>query len=267
MCIRTTSPSSTTNIGTSGNRWPLIDHHRPGRPSRKPGPAPDRVARTPGRPWLGSKPQRRRRAVGQQVHQLGRLRRRPARPDPMTSGARAAELDPGRRGHLEVDPAAGGEPHRRSETGVGPLQVVAVHREHPVRRAGRPDRGGAVVGVDDADADRRRRPARRPARRRSQPLTVGVPSYTCRTASWSTHVAVRRRRGDDQRAEQPALHLRVRDLVRVVPVRADLVGDEPVGVRLPDRHRVLRDAGDAVLGVGDVDAVPVQRHAVRAPTR
>ncbi len=36
MCMVTTSPSRTTNIGTSGYRWPLTVHHSPGRPSRKP---------------------------------------------------------------------------------------------------------------------------------------------------------------------------------------------------------------------------------------
>ena len=36
MVMTTTSPSSTTYIGTSGNWWPLIVHQKPGRPSRKP---------------------------------------------------------------------------------------------------------------------------------------------------------------------------------------------------------------------------------------
>lgn len=44
----------------------------------------------------------------------------------------------------------------------------------------------------------------------------------------------------------------------VVPVRARILGDEPVDVPAADRDSVLGDAGDAVLGVRQVDAVPVQ---------
>jgi hypothetical protein len=54
----------------------------------------------------------------------------------------------------------------------------------------------------------------------------------------------------------------VRHLVGVVPVRAGVLGEEAVHVPLPELHRVLRDPGDAVLGVGHVDPVPVQGHPV-----
>ena len=36
IVMTTTSPSSTTYIGTSGNWWPLMVHQKPGLPSRKP---------------------------------------------------------------------------------------------------------------------------------------------------------------------------------------------------------------------------------------
>jgi hypothetical protein len=68
---------------------------------------------------------------------------------------------------------------------------------------------------------------------------------------------------DDEPAEEAALDLLVRHLVRVVPVGPGVRGDEPVDVLPTDRHGVLGDAGDAVLGVGHVDAVPVQRDPVR----
>jgi hypothetical protein len=70
-------------------------------------------------------------------------------------------------------------------------------------------------------------------------------------------------RGDDQRSQQSPLHLVVRELVRVVPVRPDLVGHEPVRKRRAGQHGVLCDTGDAVHGVGDVQTVPVQRDAAR----
>ncbi len=63
---------------------------------------------------------------------------------------------------------------------------------------------------------------------------------------------------DYERTEQPALHLDVGDLVGVVPEAPGLVGDEAVGVRPPAVDCVLGDARDAVLGVGHVEAVPVQ---------
>ena len=66
----------------------------------------------------------------------------------------------------------------------------------------------------------------------------------------------------DQRPEEPPDHLLVGHLVGVVPVAAGVVDDEPVDVVLADADGVLGDAGDAVLGVGDVDAVPVHADAV-----
>jgi hypothetical protein len=67
---------------------------------------------------------------------------------------------------------------------------------------------------------------------------------------------------DHHRAEEAAAHLLVRDLVRVVPVRAGILGDEAVDVLTALLDGVLRDPGHAVLGVGHVDAVPVQGRAV-----
>jgi len=40
MLTRTVSPGDTTNIGTSGNMWPLMVQNSPGRPSTKPGRRP-----------------------------------------------------------------------------------------------------------------------------------------------------------------------------------------------------------------------------------
>ena len=44
----------------------------------------------------------------------------------------------------------------------------------------------------------------------------------------------------------------------VIPERAGAIGDETVAELTSDRHRVLSHTCDAVHGVGDVDAVPVQ---------
>ena len=62
--------------------------------------------------------------------------------------------------------------------------------------------------------------------------------------------------------KSPLAHLLVGDLVGVVPVAPRLPGHEPVGVLLARPHGVLGDAGDTVLGVRHVDAVPVQRDPV-----
>ena len=147
-------------------------------------------------------------------------------------------------------------------TGVGPFRSYPSTASTRYGLPDDPHGSGAVVGVDDPDPDLR--PVRDVDRHHAgRAVHRGRAVVHVQDRQLVEHVGIRRRRGDHQRPEEPALDLGVRDLVRVVPVRADLVGDEPVGVRLPHRHRVLRDAGDAVLGVGDVDAVPVQGHAVR----
>ena len=69
-------------------------------------------------------------------------------------------------------------------------------------------------------------------------------------------------RVDDQRAEEPLPHALRGVLMRVVPERSDLLRPEAVHVAAARLDRVLRDAGDAVLRVRDVEAVPVDRHAV-----
>jgi hypothetical protein len=66
---------------------------------------------------------------------------------------------------------------------------------------------------------------------------------------------------DDEGAVEPLSHLVRRGLVGVVPERPDLVRAEAIGVAVAWRHGVLRDAGDAVLRVRDVHAVPVHRNA------
>ena len=66
----------------------------------------------------------------------------------------------------------------------------------------------------------------------------------------------------DERAVEPADDALEGVLVRVVPVRADLIGDEPVDERLARRDRVLGHARDAVVARGHVVAVPVQGHPV-----
>ena len=71
-----------------------------------------------------------------------------------------------------------------------------------------------------------------------------------------------RRRARRRPRRAAPLDLLVRHLVRVVPVRPRVLGDEPVDEASADRHGILRDPGDAVGGVGDVDAVPVQRRPV-----
>jgi hypothetical protein len=67
---------------------------------------------------------------------------------------------------------------------------------------------------------------------------------------------------DHHRAEEAAAHLLVRDLVRAVPVRAGILGDEAVDVLAALLDCVLRHPGHAVLGVGHVHAVPVEGCAV-----
>jgi hypothetical protein len=70
-----------------------------------------------------------------------------------------------------------------------------------------------------------------------------------------------RRRQHYQRTEQPSGNLRIGYLVGVIPERAGSIGDEAIGELSSDRHGVLSHACDAIHGVGDVEAVPVQRDA------
>jgi hypothetical protein len=49
----------------------------------------------------------------------------------------------------------------------------------------------------------------------------------------------------------------------VIPIRASLVRAETIGELTTHRHRVLSHPGDPIHGVGNVDAVPVQRDTIR----
>ena len=132
MCIRTTSPSATTNIGTSGKRWPLIVHQSPGRPSTKPGPPADRVLE-PAIGRRGIEAERGRRPVAQQVQVRGRLRRSPA--------ARS----PGPTEHREFEPPISTRTPR-TRRGTIDLQIGSAAGGHrrPTGRSPRPARAGRV---------------------------------------------------------------------------------------------------------------------------
>ena len=67
---------------------------------------------------------------------------------------------------------------------------------------------------------------------------------------------------DDERAEEPLPHTLGRVLMRVVPERPDLFRAETVDVAAARLDGVLRHPGDTVFRVRDVEAVPVDRHAV-----
>ena len=140
------------------------------------------------------------------------------------------------------------------------MDVGAVDRHHPVRRVG-PERHRCVVGVHHADPYGVARLGRHPeitvhtVDGRGSPRTCGP--WRARRADRSAGPGQ-----DDQSAEEPATHLRIGHLMRVVPEAAGPLRDEPVGELTPDRHRVLGDAGDPVHGVGHVHPVPVQAHAL-----
>lgn len=63
---------------------------------------------------------------------------------------------------------------------------------------------------------------------------------------------------DDERPEEPAEHLTVRQLVGAIPVGAHLARDEAVGEAFARPDRILRDARHSVHCVGHVEAMPVQ---------
>ena len=143
------------------------------------------------------------------------------------------------------------------------MHVVAVDGEHPERRPVDPGADRAVVGVDHPDPDG-------DAGRGGHRHVAGAPGHG---APPGVDVGERddvggRVRGvpgrvDDQRPEQPALDLVVRELVGVVPERARALRPEPVDVAAAHGHRVLGHAGHAVVGVRHGDAVPVQGGAAR----
>ena len=95
----------------------------------------------------------------------------------------------------------------------------------------------------------------------SSPFSVGTPSNVCATNAMSK-AGLPVAWLDHDHAEQAAPHLLRGDLVGVVPERPDLVRPEAVGVGLARQHCVLCHAGDAVLSVRNVDAVPVDGHAL-----
>jgi hypothetical protein len=168
------------------------------------------------------------------------------------------ELHPGGCDDLDVDAGPGGQAHHLVAHLGRLVDVGAVDGEDAVR-PGRPDRGRAVVGVDDAH------PHRCPGRDLDRDV-AGAAVHRRRAVvdveQGERLLADRLRRVDDERAEQALPHLLVRDLVGVVPERAGLVGDEAGDVLAADGHGVLGDARDAVDRVGHVDAVPVQRDAL-----
>ena len=67
---------------------------------------------------------------------------------------------------------------------------------------------------------------------------------------------------DHERSVQATTYLARRRLVGVVPERPDLVGAEAVDVASAGRYSILGDTGDAVLGVRQIDAVPVDGDAL-----
>ena len=190
-------------------------------------------------------------------------RPRPGRPDDdaaCTTDVDADGTSVDRRDHLDVGTTARRHEHvPPGHVGRGD-DVVAVDGHDPVG-GGRPDRGGALVRVDDPYADAG-------SCRHHDPLVPGGPvqrvlaGIQVQDRDDIGHPP-RRTAGriDDERPEQPTLDLLVGDLVRVVPVGAWVGHDEPVDVAPPDRHRVLRHTGHAVLRVRHVDTVPVDRRA------
>ena len=210
----------------------------------------------------GVEGQRRRRAVAQQVDVAGGFR---TGRDPGAAGADhecgpAADVDPGGRGDQQVHPAARGDQHPAVAHVGRADDVVPVDGHGPEGAAADPRVQGAVVGVEQPDPDRcaGRGLDRGDAGAAGDRAPTGVGVHRRRDVLG----VVRGDRQDDQRAEQPAAHLGVRDLVRVVPVGAGVLGDEPVDVPAAGPDGVLGDPRDAVLGVGHVDPVPVQRHPV-----
>ena len=172
---------------------------------------------------------------------------------------RATDLDAGGRLDLEVVPATGrhGDPapdHLRRL-----VDVAAVDGEDLVRRVG-PHPHRAVVGVHHPD------PGQLAGGRVDGDvalLAVEGPGAAVGVGDGEDVGAVVGLGGlHDQPSEEPPDHLLVRHLVGVVPVAAGVVDDEPVDVVLADADGVLGDAGDAVLGVRDVDPVPVHADAV-----
>ena len=227
------------------------------------GPAADHVVEAPvrsGRVEAG----RCGGAVGEEVDVLLRPRAR-RRPGSEHERGRPAHLDArtgpaGRHDDLQVGPAPSRDGHGRAGQRRRPAQVRAVDGDEAERRAVHPHGHGPGVAVDHPDPDGGspgcgERDVTGSAVDRAEPVVevherdgVGRPG--------------RCGRGDHHGPEQAAQHLLVRHLVGVVPERPDLGGAEAVGERAAHRHGVLRDPGDAVVGVGDVDPVPVHRDAV-----
>ena len=156
----------------------------------------------------------------------------------------------------------------------------AVARNQPGRQAFEAERKDARIGrVDQAQADalaalQGLHQAHLPVHRELLAQAAGVRHVVevvevlCNAAigieppviEQPDQVQVHRRRRvvlHDQRTGQAAVHLLGRAQVRVVPVGAGVGQREAVGKALTRRHRVLREAGYAVHGIGQADAVPV----------
>ena len=260
------------NIGTRGKMPPLIVHCMPGLAVEESRLAAD-VERE-GAVEVARGVERRR--CGPAVR--GRVELRPARRGAGGSAVPSrAQRQPDERAldrelhrcrrHRERDvvAAAGGEHERPARERRRADEIGAVDRDHLERRAADVEALRRAVGVDQPQAHRRCPAA---TARRSTPsveFTSGVPLsvWTATAMSAPRPLAARRWwRLDHERAVEAAAHLGGRRLVRVVPERPDLRGPEAVDVAPARRDGVLRHAGDAVLGVRQVDAVPVDRDAV-----
>ena len=266
MWNATTSPSDTVYIGMSGQRWPLMVHHRPGLPLRNPGRRPMEYSKLrsgssvskgsgSGDPYVS----RSSSAFG-----CGGRLAAVASSGPMTHAVAAPDC-------TRTVPDVGTVTSRSARPPAGTVRTTSVDRRRLVQIAavdgqhteglGRPDRHRAVVGVHDPHADlliglgRHADDVLRAVEGAGSPVGVGDAQEILLLVD-----AVLRQ--DHEGAEQSADHLFVRDLVGVVPERPDLVGDEAVRVLAALFDRVLGDPGHAVLGIRHVDAVPVQGDAV-----
>ena len=167
---------------------------------------------------------------------------------------------PRRLHEADVEAAAGGDRERDVRELRRVVELGAVDREHAKRCSRDREAVTEAVRVDQTKANRRS------CGDSSTPR--GVVSVQGRDAVERVHgdgevgAGRARARLDDEHAEEAAPDLLRGDLVRVVPERPDLLRSESVGVALAREDGVLRHAGHAVLGVRDVDAVPVDRDAL-----
>ena len=165
-------------------------------------------------------------------------------------------------GHAERDvvAAAGSDLDRLARRNPSRCDLCAVDRDHGREHPGELELRRCAVGVDQPQTN---------GRARSHRLAPGVVMGADRRATrervhreGEVETARALLRIDDERAEEPLLHALGGVLMRVVPERPDLLRAEAVDVAAARLDGVLGDSGDAVFGVRDVEAVPVDRHAV-----